>query len=248
VTPGALIATYFESRATALEGASPEAVDGARTLARELRASPEAAKVAKLWDAWGREDAWWPDWEVDEAISRAIRDGLDARMLLDLAVNWIDKVQSEAATDQVARWLKVQARLLEAEARRVTAEGGTLPLALTRDPVRLRECADRARASELADTCGRILAANRHVTELSPFNLRRLIEHIGEIEAFDPDEFLESLALESTKNPFVSERSRGAGAHEFGLGLLVVLVMAVPYAVGARLKGLVAGLARMLRR
>jgi hypothetical protein len=233
-----VIAAYFGARPGQLGRASGARTgSGALALAESLRDHPDE-RVAILWRAWGRGDLWWPDWEAEEELDVAIRGGLDAGALLDLALSWVDTLQTPSPAHAIARELKTRARVIEREERRSPSVPSHASPGRSSIAARLRQASVRARNADMADTCERIVRADRVASVVA--RSEHLLVDLATREPFDPAKLLTSLAEEAEKAPRPSEEEGVAGgclyaATVAGVVVFAPLVEAVRAAIG-RLK------------
>jgi hypothetical protein len=181
----ALIAEWWEDRARSGIGGETAAAVAARLRAGDPACGP-------LWRAWGRRDAWWPNWEAEEELNELLRAGTDVDEAIRQAVRWTQLTTQLEPADQVGRWLKVQARAMEHDARR-SADSSVL----TARASLVRRAAAAAREPRHADTCERILGAQH--TDAGGFSpAAHLYEVVRQVDpSTEPDELLARLLADA---------------------------------------------------
>lgn len=204
-----LIASYIERRAVHLgvRGRGPS-IASPRALAASLQLG-EHDTVEVLWQAFGRDDAWWPDWEAEEELDAAMLEGSGPDTLLATVVAAAERSRAPSPADMVARWLKVEARLQEQRARRGgdTARDDPPPVAMAR---RLRDLADRARSPDGAPASARIVAASHSGAEfVATAALKDAVRQEVAAVPFAPESVLERLADAAEANPFTGDYESG---------------------------------------
>jgi hypothetical protein len=190
----------------------------------------------QLWRCWGHHDAWWPDWEAEEALNELLVADADPDLVIAEAVRWAELLSVHDSGDQVARWLKVVARQHEQEARRAAGARALLDRAAL-----LRSAARAAREPRHEASCRRLHAARRRPggSFTNGPDLREIADHA---EMSGPDELLDRLVATAEATPTRPEDPPGiiGGCLLAAAFILVPIVNAIDEALRwlvARLRG-----------